>query len=157
MNTQAISMMNPILFINRLKNAGFTHQQAEIQIEIQIEILNTIVFEHLASKEELKNAVIMLRSEMTDMKTELRQEMTNMKSELRQEMTNMKADLRQEMMNIKVELHYEIITVKSSLQEEINELRLSIYDLERRLLFKLGFLITGLLTFFESFQHFIRI
>lgn len=79
MNDQVFSHfhINPIQALHRLKEAGFTEKQAEVQIEIATECFNHVEA-NLATKRDLKELEVSLKRDMKEMEVSLRRDMKEM-------------------------------------------------------------------------------
>jgi hypothetical protein len=57
--------LDTLAYAKRLKQAGFTEQQAEVQAEIQAETLANLVDDKLVTKQDLKNELKALELRLT--------------------------------------------------------------------------------------------
>jgi hypothetical protein len=98
----AIVSFDTLTYAKKLKSAGFTEQQAEVQAEAQGELLRRPAesqAEYLATKMDLHE----LRSEMERQLNELRSEMERQNNELRTDVERQIGDLRTEIAELRAD------------------------------------------------------
>ena len=71
-------MHDTLGYVKRLEAVGIPRAQAEAQVQIMSEVIDT----NLATKQDLKDLATELRTEMKDLKTELRVEMTDIRTDM---------------------------------------------------------------------------
>ncbi len=82
----------------------------------------------VATTTALENQGILLRAEMTELRTELRAEMAELRTELRAEMTELRTELRAEMTELRTELHAEMAVLRADMGREMADLRTELHQ-----------------------------
>lgn len=93
----------PIQAFHRLKSAGFTEKQAEAQIELVSESIES----NLVIKDEFTSEIRDMRSGIKDVRTELSQLAKDLKSEMRE----LRSELRMEMKELEFRLTVKTATI----------------------------------------------
>ncbi|GAB6068446.1 hypothetical protein JCM13664_17660 [Methylothermus subterraneus] len=112
-------------FAKRLKEAGFSEQQAEALAEAEAELFEA----HLASKQDILN----LERQIEDTRAELKRDL----AEVHRRIEEVRAELKRDI----AETHRRIEEVRAELKHDIAELRRDLKDLEYRMVIKLGSLL----------------
>ena len=86
-------MLNAMKFYDKLEQAGFSKEQADIVVSVMVDLMN----ENLASKHDLDKQGYMLR-------TELREEATKLRSEMKEEFANVRSEMKEEFANVRSEM-----------------------------------------------------
>ena len=107
-----------IQFYELLKKHNFNSEDAEKFVGLQKEMQT----QHLATKEDLREAKTELTTEIVNVKTELTAEIANVKAELTAEIANVKLEIA----NVKAELTTEIAEVKAELTMSIAQAKTAI-------------------------------
>ncbi len=110
-------------FVKRLKEAGFSEQQAEALAEAEVELFETT----LASKQDIGE----LKREIEAVRTELKREIEAVRTELKREIEAVRTELKHEIEAVRTEFKHEIEVVRAKLEYEIRAT-------EQRMLIKLG-------------------
>jgi hypothetical protein len=122
-------MFNAFKYTKQLEEAGFSREQAEIQLQVITEIVEG----DLATKQDLEIFWTSLRQDFKTLETSLRQELKTVATSLRQDMKTLETGLRQDLKTSETGLHNRMDHFEGKLQQ-----------LEYRLTIKLGtFLIIG--------------
>ncbi|MFO1433121.1 MAG: hypothetical protein U1F76_23955 [Candidatus Competibacteraceae bacterium] len=79
--------------IKKLKEAGFTEQQAEAQTAL----LSEVVAGELVTKRDMKDLGSSLKQDMKDLESSLKQDMKDLESSLKQDMKGLESSLKQEL------------------------------------------------------------
>ena len=77
----------------------------------------------IATKQDVENSAILLRSEMVELRADLRGEMVELRGELRGEMAQLRAELRGEMAELRGELRGELAALRGELVGEFGRRR----------------------------------
>jgi ketosteroid isomerase-like protein len=121
-------------FVKRLKEAGFSEQQAEALAEAEADLFETT----LASKQDIAD----LKREIETARTELKREIEAVRTELKHEIETVRTELKREIETVRTELKHEIETVHTELKREIEAVRVKLeYEIraaEQRMAMKLG-------------------
>ena len=84
--------------------------------DILMEHLPPAGWSHLASKDDIALARVVLREEMAELRTELKAEMADLRSELRNDMASLRTELKTEMADLRSELKTEIAELRSEME-----------------------------------------
>ena len=74
---------NTLAYAKKLKSAGFTEEQAEIQAEALIEIIE----DRLATKQDMKELETTLKQDMKELETTLKRDMKELELRLKHDLT----------------------------------------------------------------------
>jgi ribosomal protein L9 len=144
----SIPTFDTYAYYQQLKSAGFTSEQAEVQTQLQANVLSSLMTEKLATKEDITE----LKQDMVEFKTEIKQEMVEFKAEIKQEMVEFKAEIKQEMSGFKTEVKQDIADIK----KDVFRLENKISSTDNKLSWLLG--LTGtfgsLFTAIQIIPHF---
>jgi len=91
----------------KLKSAGFTQKQAEIQAEALAQIID----ERLATKQDiraLKRDIAEVRRDMKEMEESLRRDMKEMETSLKRDMKEMDTSLRRDIKEMELRLKHDL-------------------------------------------------
>jgi hypothetical protein len=86
-------------YYQQLTKAGFTSDQAEIQIRLQTDLLSSLTTEKLATKDdisELKEDIVKLKASTNQDIAGLKQDMIEFKAEIKQDMTEFKTEIKKD-------------------------------------------------------------
>lgn len=94
-------LFDTLQFSTRLKNVGFTEQQAEVMTEMQKEVISTTIeqVEHdyhlddLATKRDLKELEIALKHDMQTLETNLKRDIEVLRADTARMIAESRADL----------------------------------------------------------------
>jgi hypothetical protein len=78
-------MFNSLKYAKQLEEAGLSRAQAEAQIQILVEVMDS----NLVTKQDLKDTTLLLRQEMVGFRAELKQEIAELCTELKQDIQNL--------------------------------------------------------------------
>ncbi len=127
-------------YIKKLRDAGVTEEQAEIQTEVLVALLDGF----LASRRELAEQEISLKRDIKalDVKLETRtQELKRDIKELDVKLETRSKELEAQIKALEVELKRDIKELDSKLETRFKELDIRLKELETRLLTRLGSLL----------------
>ncbi len=122
-----------LAYAKKLKIAGFSEQQAEVQAEALV----ALVEERLATKKDVAD----LKRDLAMIEANLRQDMATIDANLRRDMTSMEANLRRDMAAMETNLKRDMAAMETNLKRDMKELELRLtHSLTLRLG---GMLVTG--------------
>lgn len=84
-------MFNALKYTSELEKVGFTREQAELSINILVEIMDM----NLASKQDLKILSLATREDFKELSNELRNEMIELRTELKGDMSELRHEIRE--------------------------------------------------------------
>ncbi|CAN2045688.1 DUF1640 domain-containing protein [Candidatus Magnetomoraceae bacterium gMMP-1] len=93
-------LFDTLAYVNKLKEAGFTDNQAELFTVAQKDVFSEVTDTSLATKSDLFNVETALKENIADVKQELKQDITN----VRQELTDVRHELKQDIADVRSEL-----------------------------------------------------
>ena len=108
--------------VKKLKEAGFTEQQAEAQ--------TTLLMEVIAGELATKHDIETIKHDIETVKLDIE----NVRAELKRDIATVKLDIE----NVRAELKRDIATVKLDIENVRAELKRDMKELELRLTIKLG-------------------
>lgn len=121
-------------YAKKLKEAGFSEQQAETQAEA----LRAVVDENLATKTDLKEVESRLARDIELVRSDLKQS----ENAVRQEIELLRRDMRE----MESRLAQEIGQLRSTTEQKTELLRRDMREMESRITLRLGFLVVGAAT-----------
>mgnify|MGYP000105572246 CR=1 FL=1 len=89
-----------LAYAKRLKKAGFTDEQAEVQAEAMAELID----ERLATKEDVKNSELALRRDVKEMETSIQRDMKEMETSIQRDMKEMETRIQRDMKELEMRL-----------------------------------------------------
>lgn len=101
-------------FVKRLKEAGFSEQQAEALAEAEADLFETT----LASKQDIAD----LKREIETARTELKREIEAVRTELKHEIETVHTELKREIEAVRVKLEYEIRAAEQRMAMKLGSL-----------------------------------
>ena len=104
-------MFNTLKYAKILQEVGFSREQAETSIKLLEEVME----EKLASKQDLKDFGALMHSDFRQYKTEMRSEFEQFKTEMRGEFEQFKTEMRSEFAQFKSEMHHLILQSENRL------------------------------------------
>ncbi|CAN2039172.1 CCDC90 family protein [Candidatus Magnetomoraceae bacterium gMMP-15] len=105
-------LFDTLAYVNKLKEAGFTDNQAELFTVAQKDVFSEVTDTSLATKSDLFNVETALKQDIADVRQELKEDIADVKQELKQDITN----VRQELTDVRHELKQDIADVRSELK-----------------------------------------
>ncbi len=109
--------------MNALRTAAFSEDQATVLVET----LSEAQF-HLATKDDLDQAVGTLRDEMKQMEAGIRGDMTQMETGIRADMAQMEAGIRHDMKEMEAGIRHDMVKMEAGLRREMQDLRADMDD-----------------------------
>ncbi|MBF0536964.1 MAG: DUF1640 domain-containing protein [Nitrospirae bacterium] len=91
-------------YVKRLKAAGFTEEQAEVQAES----MSSLIEEGLATKRDLKELETSLKRDMKELETSLKRDMKELETSLRHNMKELETSLRRDMKELETSFKRDI-------------------------------------------------
>ncbi len=85
-----------LAYAKKLKAAGLDSKIAEVQAEVQVEMLNSCVTENLASKQDVNE----VKSELEKFRVEFRSDLEGVRTEFRSEVKGLRAEFKLDMKNL---------------------------------------------------------
>ncbi|WP_423063714.1 hypothetical protein [Candidiatus Paracoxiella cheracis] len=85
-----------LAYAKKLKAAGLDSKIAEVQAEVQVEMLNSCVTENLASKQDVNE----VKSELEKFRVEFRSDLEGVRTEFRSEFERLRAEFKLDMKNL---------------------------------------------------------
>ena len=138
----AATTFDTLYYAKKLREAGFTEQQAEAQAEA----LRAVVDENLATKydielvrRDVKELEVALRNDLKGSEVALRSDLKEMEVALRNDLKGSEVALRSNIKELEVALRHEIELVR----QEIELVRREIKQAEGRITIRLGALIVA--------------
>ena len=95
----------------RLKEAGFTEQQAEVLTAVEAGLIES----NIANKRDLKELETVLTWGVKELETALRRDMKEMEAALRRDVKEMEAALRRDMKEMELRLEVKVADAKADL------------------------------------------
>ncbi len=117
-------------FAKRLKEAGFSEQQAEALAEAEAELFEA----HLATKQDIAS----LERQAEGIRAELKREIEEVRVELKREIEEVRVELKREIEEVRVKLKRDLAEVQRRIEEVRVEFQRDLKDLEYRMVIKLG-------------------
>ncbi len=112
--------------VKKLREAGFTEQQAEAQTTLLVEVISG----ELATQRDIET----LRLDIENVRAELKRDIET----LRLDIENVRAELKRDLENVRAELKHDIETLRLEIENVRAELKRDLKELELRLTIKLG-------------------
>ena len=135
-------MFNTLKYAKILQEVGFSREQAETSIKLLEEVME----EKLASKQDLKDFGALMHSDFRQYKTEMRSEFEQFKTEMRSEFEQFKTEMRGEFEQFKTEMRSEFAQFKS-------EMHHLILQSENRLTIRMGGMIAAAVAIISALQR----
>lgn len=120
-------MFDTLQYSKKLRNAGFTEKQAEIQAEAFAEIIE----DKLVTKKDLKDAEIGLKQDIKNLEIATKQAIKNLEIATKQDIKNLEIATKQDIKSLE-------ISTKQDLKSLEKEFRLEMKVLENRITIKTG-------------------
>lgn len=118
-----------LAYAKKLKAAGLDSKIAEVQAEVQVEMLNSCVTENLASKQDV--------------------------NEVKFELEKFRVEFRSDLERLDAEFKSDIEELRNETKSEIAELKLDMKNLEHRLTLRLGAIVVGAFTLLAAWTTFL--
>ncbi len=129
-----------LAYAKKLKAAGLDSKIAEVQAEVQVEMLNSCVTENLASKQDVN---------------EVKFELEKFRVEFRSDLEGVRTEFRSEFERLHAEFKSDIEELRNETKSEIAELKLDMKNLEHRLTLRLGAIVVGAFTLLAAWTTFL--
>ena len=131
----AATTFDTLYYAKKLREAGFTEQQAEAQAEA----LRAVVDENLATKYDIE----LVRRDVKELEVALRNDLKGSEVALRSDLKEMEVALRNDLKEMEVGLRHEIELLRREVAEVDSRLRQAIKQSEGRVTIRLGTLIVA--------------
>jgi len=115
-------VVNAFKYTKQLEEAGFSREQAEIQLQIMTEIVEG----DLATKQDLQILGTALGRDSKTLESSLQQDIKTLETNLRHEMTSLDSNLRQDMKTLETNLKHEMTSLDSNLRQDMKSLEINI-------------------------------
>lgn len=108
-------IFDTLIYAKKLKSAGFTEEQAEIQAEA----LASIVDEKLAAKRDLKELETNLRRDMKEIEANLKHDMKELEVSLKRDMKELETNLKRDMKELETNLKRDMKELEIRLKHDL--------------------------------------
>lgn len=105
------AIFNTLAYAKRFKEAGFTEQQAEVQLQVLADVFEN----NLASKRDLESVEAGLQRDMAELKAGLQRDMAELKAGLQRDMAELKAELKRDITELRAETKRDIAELKTEI------------------------------------------
>ncbi|MBF0591419.1 MAG: DUF1640 domain-containing protein [Nitrospirae bacterium] len=97
-------------YVKRLKAAGFTEEQAEVQAES----MSSLIEEGLATKRDMKELETSLKRDMKELETSLRRDIKELETSLRRDMKELETSFKRDIKELELRLSIRLGTIMAA-------------------------------------------
>jgi hypothetical protein len=131
-------MFNTLSYVNKLKKGGVAPQLAELQAEVQADLLRDVVNTHLVTKKDFDVAVIGLRQDINDLRIATKNDLNVAVIELRQDINELRITTKNDLDVAVTGLRQDINELRITTQHDIKNLKSDLIALQDKLIIKMG-------------------
>jgi gas vesicle protein len=137
---------DPLKYVKQLEQVGFTRDQAEVQAETFL----SIVQEQLITKYDLKELENEIKHDMKELEGELKQNMKELEGELKHNMKELEGELKQNIKELETKTTIESESIRRDIKELETKTTTQLEILRRDLKVWLGGMLVSLVLIFST-------